>query len=102
MQEIGKVIGGKVREAREERKLTQKDLGDILGYSAMGISHFENGVREMKISDIQKLSDFFGKPLSYFLSPGLVMFRADGKHEAGVSESLNAFDKFLIQRRKKQ
>lgn len=102
MQEIRKVIGEKVREAREERKLTQKDLGDVLGYSAMGISHFENGIREMKISDIQKLSDFFGKSVSYFLSPGLVMFRADGKHEAAVTKSINDFDKFLIERRKTQ
>lgn len=102
MQEIGKVIGEKVREAREERGLTQKELGDVLGYSAMGISHFENGVREMKVSDIQKLGNFFGRDITFFLSPGLTMFRANGTHDAGVTKSVADFDKFLSEREKKE
>ena len=68
----------------------------------MGISHFENGIREMKISDIQKIAGYFGKNLEYFLSSGLTMFRVDGggASDASVSQSLSDFDKFLANRKK--
>ena len=102
MQEIRKVIGEKIREAREAKGMTQKELGDFLEYSHMGISHFEKGVREMKISDIEKLAKFFGKDFSYFLSTGVTMFRAGGDtQDTSVTESLSAFDKFLVNRKKK-
>lgn len=102
MEELKKVIGEKIREAREEKGLTQKELADFLGYSPMGISHFENGIREMKISDIQKIAAYFGKKLEYFLSSGLTMFRVDGDgaNDPGVSESLSDFEKFLSNRKK--
>lgn len=102
MEEIRKVIGEKIREAREEKGLTQKELADFLGYSPMGISHFENGIREMKISDIQKIAGYFGKDLAYFLSSGLTMFRAEGGAggDPGVSESLSDFNQFLAKRKK--
>lgn len=102
MEELKKVIGEKIREAREEKGLTQKELADFLGYSPMGISHFENGIREMKISDIQKIAGYFGKNLEYFLSSGLTMFRVDGggASDASVSQSLSDFDKFLANRKK--
>lgn len=102
MEEIKKVIGEKIREAREEKGLTQKELADFLGYSPMGISHFENGIREMKISDIQKIAEYFGKDLAFFLSSGITMFRVDsvGVNDASVSQSLSDFDNFLANRKK--
>lgn|SRR3989338_1481237 len=101
MQEIKKVVGERLREAREEKGLTQKDVGDALNYSAMGISHFENGIREMKLSDLQKLSSVLGKDLSYFLSTGLTMFRADGTNpDKQIYKSIEAFDSYIQTRKK--
>lgn len=103
MKEITKAIGEKIREARENKGITQKELGDFLGYSPMGISHFEKGIRELKLSDLEKLSGFFGKNLSFFLSSGVTLFRSTSSktnHE-GVADSLAAFDKFLIERKNK-
>ena len=103
MKEITKAMGEKIKEAREEKGLTQKELGDFLGYSPMGVSHFEKGIRELKFSDLQKLSSYFGKDLSYFLASGQTMFRA-GKNanQDGVADSLAAFDRHLIERKNKQ
>ena len=103
MQEITKAIGERIKEAREEKGLTQKELGDFLGYSPMGISHFEKGIRELKLSDLQKLSGYFGKDLSFFLASGKTMFRA-GKNtnQDGVADSLAAFDRHLLERKNKQ
>lgn len=103
MKEISKKIGERIREARDEKGLTQKQLGEFLGYSPMGISYFEQGVREMKVSDIQKIAGYFGKDISFFLSPSLTMFRADKGTgmEAGASKSLSDFDAFLAKRKEK-
>ena len=94
MNEIKKVLGKSIRDAREEKGITQKELGSVLGYSPMGISHFEKGIRELKMTDVQKISEYFGKNISYFLKPEAVFFRADQSGE-DVSQVLADFDAFL-------
>ena len=98
MKEISKVLGKKIRDAREEKKVTQKELGDILGYSSMAISHFENGIRELKLSDLQKLATFFDKQLSFFFAPvetSVPLYRSHASGDPEVSRSLEGFDKYL-------
>jgi repressor LexA len=102
MTEIKKIVGERVREAREEKGMTQKELADFLQYSPMGISHFEKGIREIKLSDLERLAGFFGKNISYFLSPGLTMFRAGDNNDSGMLESVTAFDKFISNRKKEK
>jgi HTH-type transcriptional regulator / antitoxin HipB len=99
MQEINRRIGERIREAREAKGLTQKELGEYLGYSPMGISYFERGEREVKFSDLERLSGYFGKDPSYFLSAGLTIFRGEkvGVDE-NVAKSVDAFNKFLSKR----
>ena len=62
-----KEIGHRIRKCRVDAGLRQEELGKELGYSAMGISHFEHGVRTIRVSTIEKLSRFFKKEGSYFL-----------------------------------
>lgn len=97
MEQIQKVIGRKVREAREAIGITQKELGKKLGYSAMGISHFENGSRELKFSDIKKIATIFKKELSFFLDPAsdITFFRAKPTDDPGIIKSLKEFDRFI-------
>lgn len=95
MKEIQKVLGERIREAREEMGITQKELGKILEYSPMGISHFENGIRELKISDIRKLSEYFKKDMSFFLQPETTLFRASEPMNENISTALKNFDDFL-------
>ena len=99
MKELTEALGGRIRKAREERGLTQKELGDELGYTPMAISHFENGIREMKASDVQKLTIFFGKDLSYFFSTGQTLFRVDNHspHKSEMEKSISDFDRYLQQ-----
>ncbi len=95
MIELKKVLGKRIREARDEKGITQKDLAEFLGYSPMGISHFENGIRNLKISDVQKLSQFFNKDLSYFLQPDTTLFRASSNQVVDVETAMSDFDNFL-------
>jgi len=98
MKEIKKVLGKKIREAREEKGITQRELGLFLGYSPMGVSHFEKGIRELKISDVEKLSQFFNKSMSYFLQSESTFFRANSSDYDLVEKSLKDFDFFLEQK----
>jgi repressor LexA len=101
MQEINRRIGQKIKEAREQKGLTQKELGEFLGYSPMGISYFEKGEREMKLSDIERVASFLGKESSHFLSAGLMIFRAEKNVDPNVAKSVDDFNKFLSTRRKR-
>lgn len=104
MQEINKFIGERIRELRENRKMTQKELGDVLSYSPMAISHFEKGIRDVRPTDLQTLADHFETDLSFFLpmqqTPQLqkTFFRADVIDEPEAKASLDAFDAFLANR----
>ncbi|MBT2600920.1 MULTISPECIES: helix-turn-helix transcriptional regulator [unclassified Oceanobacillus] len=42
--ELSKFVGSRIREYRKKKKLTQKDLGDIIGVKHNTISNYENGV----------------------------------------------------------
>ena len=95
MKETIKYLGKKIREAREEKRITQKELGKRLGYSPMAISHFENGIRELKFSDIQKIASILNKELSFFLSSDTTLFRSEKTFDPDVEKSLKDFDKFI-------
>ena len=102
MEELRKQLGKKIREAREEKSFTQKQLGRALGYSSMAISHFEKGIRELKISSLQKLSKVLDKDLSFFLPPQTTFFRANQSYNQRVKKSLDDFDKFISRQKKKK
>lgn len=99
MNNFERSLGNKIREAREEKGLTQKELGRVLGYSPMGISHFEKGIRELKISDIKKLAKHLGKNFSYFLPNEnrleITFPRIEGEIDFQIQSSLKDFDKHV-------
>lgn len=64
-----KSIGIRLRKAREAAGLTQEQLGQKLGYSAMGISHLEQGARKIKVEHLEKIAHELNVSISYFLEP---------------------------------
>lgn len=53
---------------RLEKNLSQKELGNILGYSESTISLYESGQREpKKLLDLIKIADYFDITLDYLL-----------------------------------
>ena len=59
-----KAIGKKLEELRKAKGITQAEVAEALGVSAMAVSLYENGERiprdEVKI----KIADFFKTPVS--------------------------------------
>lgn len=99
MQELTKPLGAKIKQARKDKGLTQKDLGDYLGYSPMAISHFENGIRELKFSDLSKVATYLNRDLNFFLASGQTLFRVDNQspEKSEMEKSVADFDRFLQQ-----
>ena len=56
-----------MRELREERKLTQKQLADALGLNQQDISRYENEQIDLSTDMIKKLCDVFGVSADYLL-----------------------------------
>ena len=57
----------RMRNLREDRDLTQKEVGQIINKSQQGYSHIEDGRAELKIDDLIKLCKFYGVSADYFI-----------------------------------
>ena len=66
MKNINDLIVKRVKDARIEKGLTQKDLADHLGRTAASISDLERGKVQVTASDLYKISHFLRKPIEYF------------------------------------
>ena len=60
-------VGLRIRRAREERGISQAELGTALGYKPAMVSAFENGTRRLKLEDLTKLCVVLDKEPEYFL-----------------------------------
>ena len=68
-KEIYKMIGARIRSARESVGLSQEQLANKMGFSSpASISHFEAGMRKISIADLHKLSRTLGTPIEFFIS----------------------------------
>ena len=63
-------LGAKIREAREAKVLTQKQLADALNLSeGQVISNYECGKNEVKRHRLKQIAEETGKPLEFFFEP---------------------------------
>lgn len=79
-------IGRRIRTARERLEMTQKDVGDTLGLSDVGVGNWERGERTVPTDMIPALARLLSHSVGYFfdepseLSDGedllLAMYRA--------------------------
>lgn len=54
-------------DLREDRDLSQKQIGDILGISQRKYSHIETGETDLKTEVLEKLADFYEVSTDYLL-----------------------------------
>lgn len=60
-------IGAKIKRAREEKFLSQAELGARLGVTATAVNYYEKGKRKISIDDIYRLAAALEKPVEFFL-----------------------------------
>ncbi|MBO5213898.1 MAG: helix-turn-helix transcriptional regulator [Clostridia bacterium] len=56
-----------MRNLREDRDLTQAQLGKLLNKSQQGYNHIESGRAELKIDDLIALCDFYQVSADYLI-----------------------------------
>ena len=83
-------IGDRLRQAREERQLSQQEVGEALGYTAAMISAFEKGRRRMKVEDLTRACIALGKQPEYFLQTGRLREGAPAIGGARIGMALRA------------
>lgn len=57
----------RMRNLREDRDLTQKEVGAVINKSQQGYSHIEDGRAELKIVDLITLCRFYNVTADYFI-----------------------------------
>lgn len=60
-------LGSRIRELREDKRLTQPQLAELIGVSKSVVSFWENDVNEPKASYIARLAEVFGVSAGYLL-----------------------------------
>ena len=53
------MTGKRIKELREKRQFTQKDVADYFGYSCVAVSRWETGKTVPKVDNLLALSDLF-------------------------------------------
>lgn len=62
------LIGKKIKEARENAKMSQREFAKIIGFnSTTAISLIESGERRVAVEDLEKLARALNKDIEYFL-----------------------------------
>lgn len=57
----------RIRNVREDRDLTQEQIGKLLQKSQQGYSHIESGRAELAIEDLIKLCRFYNLSADYLI-----------------------------------
>ncbi len=57
----------RIRDLREDRDLTQKQLAQMLGMSQTGYSKYETGENDIPTAVLIKLADFYQTTTDYLL-----------------------------------
>lgn len=70
VERLEKVIGSRIKYAREQRKLSQRQLAEKIGQTAKSVSKYESGERIPSTVKLLKLSQALGIPFESLL--GLV------------------------------
>ena len=63
----GNFFGIKLKELRIEKGLSQRKLGELLGFCNQTVSFWETGSREPDLDALIKIADFFEVSVDYLL-----------------------------------
>ncbi|WP_018211153.1 helix-turn-helix domain-containing protein [Desulfitobacterium hafniense] len=61
------ILGDNIKKLRDERGLTQLQLGEKIGLAESTISLYESGKREPNLATVQLFADYFGKSVDQLL-----------------------------------
>ena len=72
------LIPAKLRDARKVARLSQGDLGELIGVSRQAVSAYERGDKSPEPATFQKISEVLRQPVNFFTNPDSPRFGAAG------------------------
>lgn len=91
-------LGVRLREGREYVGLKQEEVARHLGIPRTAVSDIENGKRDVKVPELQKLARLYQRPVSWFTGEGEAEVPADIAFLARTASSLSDNDRQELQR----
>lgn len=90
----------RLKELRQEKKLSQKELAENIGVHYRTLQNWENGESQIKPDKTQKLADYFGVSVGYLLGYEMNLKEAQEKLKDFNSTlpTLEEFDKLLFKK----
>lgn len=64
-----KEVGKKIQEIRKQKKITQKELAELIGVATGTIQQYELGKRQPNLTQLEKIANALTVPLSALISP---------------------------------
>lgn len=64
---VNNIIGIRIKELRIEKRLSQRELGEKLGFCNQLVSFWESGKREPSLDAVLMLAEFFNSSPNYLL-----------------------------------
>ncbi len=75
-----KIIGEKIKSARKSLKISQTNLGELLGnFSSTYITLIESGKRKVSIEKLAQIAEILNKPLAFFLEKNMESMNIEEK-----------------------
>lgn len=67
-------IGEKIKKLRQEKDVSQAELGEIVGVHEKHISRYERGISQPSAEILRKMADFFGVSIDFLVSEDNITF----------------------------
>lgn len=61
------ILAKRLKELREERRIYQRELAEILGMSFRGYQNYETGQSEPKLATLMVLADYYQVSIDYLV-----------------------------------
>ena len=65
-------VGRRIRQARREAKLTQEQLGNMIGLTFQQVQKYEKGVNRVSAGTLYEISQVLDLPISWFFDEDVV------------------------------
>lgn len=74
-------VGRRIRQARRDAKLTQGQLGDLIGLTFQQVQKYEKGVNRVSAGTLYEISKVLGLHISWFFDEEVVDKIGDPKNK---------------------
>lgn len=85
------MFGKNLAQLRKERKLSQYDLAEKLGFSRGQVANYEQGTRQPDFDTLQKIADFFDVSIDMLLDRPTKETNRNTKDERDIAKLLKKF-----------